>query len=264
MITFSIITITYNASKYIDRTTESVLQQTYRNIEHIIVDGASTDNTLMLEKDYMERSYSACNGHEIKITCEPDNGLYDAMNKGIKMASGDYVCFLNAGDKLHDIYTIETIVKNAELEVLLDSDLPLPAVLFGNTDIIDNEGHFLFHRRLTPPEQLTWRSFRKGMLVCHQAFYARADIAKTTPFDLKYKYSSDIDWCIRIMIEAERKGLLIKNIHAVTADYTQEGTTTTHHKESLQERYCIMKKNYGGFNTFMMHLWFVIRKFVKP
>lgn len=264
MITFSIITITYNASKYIDRTTESVLQQTYHQIEHIIVDGASTDNTLMLEKDYMERSYSACNGHEVRITCEPDNGLYDAMNKGLKMASGDYVCFLNAGDKLPDLYTIETIMKNAELEALQDSNLPLPAVLFGNTDIIDDQGNFLFHRRLTPPEQLTWRSFRNGMLVCHQAFYARTDIAKATLFDLNYKYSSDIDWCIRIMIEAEKRGLLLKNVHAVIAHYTREGATTAHHKESLQERYRIMSKYYGGFNTFMTHLWFVVRKFIKP
>jgi glycosyltransferase involved in cell wall biosynthesis len=264
MITFSIVTITYNAEKYIQRTYESVLQQSYPSIEHILVDGASTDNTLNIEKEYMEKSYAASNGHEVRIVCEPDNGLYDAMNKGLKMATGDYVCFLNAGDTLHDDNTIDTMVKNAELNEIQAEELPLPAVLYGDTNIVDDKGTFLFRRRLSPPENLTWRSFKYGMLVCHQAFYARTDIAKETPYNTNYKYSADIDWCIRIMQRAEQKGLLIKNTHATVADYMQEGTTTANHKKSLHERYQIMCNYYGSFNTFMMHAWFAIRKIIKP
>src|SRR5574344_22068 len=264
MITFSIITITYNAAQHLSRTTESVMRQTYPNIEHIIIDGASTDNTLTLAKEYMERSYTAMNGHEVRIVCEPDNGLYDAMNKGLRLATGDYICFLNAGDELHEMATLESITRNTELLDIQEANLPLPAVLSGDTDIVDGNGGFLFHRRLAPPEELTWRSFLNGMLVCHQAFYVRTDLAKATAYDLHYKYSADIDWCIRIMKMAEKKGLLLKNVHAVVANYMQEGTTTAHHKESLHERYQIMCKYYGKVNTMMMHLWFIVRKIIKP
>lgn len=264
MITYSIITITYDAAQHLPRTVESVLRQTYQDIEHIIIDGASTDDTLALAKDYMQRSYAAGNGHEVKIVCEPDNGLYDAMNKGLRMATGDYICFLNAGDELHDNNTLDNMTTNSDILDIQESNLPLPAALYGDTDIVDNKGRFLFHRRLAAPEQLTWRSFRSGMLVCHQAFYVRADIAKATLYDLHYKYSADVDWCIRIMKSAEAKGLLLYNTHLVTTKYMQEGATTAHHKESLHERYEIMCKYYGKTSTVIMHLWFVIRKIIRP
>ena len=98
MITFSIVTITYNAETVLGKTVDSVLCQSYPHIEHIIIDGASTDGTVQVAQDYMHRSYAAANGHEVRIVSEPDNGLYDAMNKGLKQVSGDYVLFLNAGD----------------------------------------------------------------------------------------------------------------------------------------------------------------------
>ena len=98
MIRFSIVTITYNAESVLGKTADSILAQTYPHLEHIIIDGASTDATLQVAQDYMQRSYAASNGHEIRIVSEPDNGLYDAMNKGLRQASGDYVLFLNAGD----------------------------------------------------------------------------------------------------------------------------------------------------------------------
>ena len=94
-----------------------------------------------------------------------------------------------------------------------------PVVVYGDTDIIDEKGNFLYHRRLQPPEKLTWRSFRDGMLVCHQAFYARLDIAKKIPFNTHFRYSADIDWCIKIMREGEKEGLLLRNVHAVIANY---------------------------------------------
>lgn len=263
MITFSIITITYNAARYISRTTESVLQQSYPHIEHILVDGASTDSTLTLEKEYKRRSDTSGSGHHVIISSEPDEGLYDAMNKGLGMATGDYVCFMNAGDTLHRSNTIEAIVANTELGNTQISHQLLPAVLYGDTDIVDNEGMFLFHRRLSPPEHLSWLSFLHGMLVCHQAFYARTDIAQTIPYNTRYKYSADFDWCIQVMRKAQHNRLPIKNVHATVADYMQEGTTTAHHQESLRERYHIMCKYYGPFTTFLIHLWFVIRSVIK-
>ena len=98
MIKFSIITCTYNAANELPGTLESVLNQNYLPVEHLIIDGASTDHSMELVHDYQVRSIEMENGHDIIVSSEPDKGLYDAMNKGIERATGDYVVFLNAGD----------------------------------------------------------------------------------------------------------------------------------------------------------------------
>lgn len=261
MITFSIVTITYNADNVLGKTVDSVFSQTYPHVEHVIIDGASTDDTLQVAQDYMQRSYAVSNGHEIRIVSEPDNGLYDAMNKGLRQVSGDYVLFLNAGDFFPDSEVLSNIARNVGLEGV--SREKLPVVLYGNTDIVDNDGRFLRHRRLQPPANLSWRSFRHGMLVCHQAFYARLDIAKTVPYDCRYRFSADVDWCIRIMKEAEIRHLPLLNLHLVVANYTEEGQSTIHHRESLNERYQIMCHHYGKIPTIFMHLWFAVRQIIK-
>lgn len=255
MMKFSIITITYNAASVLGRTTDSVLGQTYPYVEHIIIDGASTDDTLNVANDYSQRSYAAGNGHEIRILSEPDNGIYDAMNKGLLMAAGDYVCFMNAGDAYPNADVLQNIVEN----VGNGSSAASPAVIYGDTDIVDGEGKFISHRRLQPPDNLTWRSFHHGMLVCHQAFYARTDIAQKIPYDTRYRYSADVDWCIRIMKQAEAQHLPLLNLHATVANYAREGETTRHHKESLKERFRIMSRHYGKASTILMHLWFAVR-----
>ena len=128
---------------------------------------------------------------------------------------------------------------------------------------VDDNGHFLYHRRLSPPEQLTWKSFLHGMLVCHQAFYARTDFAIATPYDQQYHYSADVDWCIRIMKAAAKENVPLLNLHMVVVNYTQEGQTTLHHRESLFERYRVMNRHYGYVRTFLMHCWFVVRSIVR-
>ena len=249
------VTITYNAASVLQRTLDSVLRQDYPDIVHLIIDGASTDDTLAMVNDYIKRSNAAQNGHRIHVTSEPDKGIYDAMNKGLRSLDGDYVCFLNAGDFLPAPDTVSRIVGHIGDR--------LPAVLYGDTDIVDGEGRFLHHRRLSPPEHLTWKSFRQGMLVCHQAFYARTDFAIATPYDLLYRYSADVDWCIRVMKAAAKEDVPLHNLHMVVANYTEEGQTTLHHRESLLERYRVMSHHYGAIQTFFLHLWFVVRSVIK-
>ena len=99
MITFSVVTITYNAEDVLQPTLDSVLMQDYVHVEHLIIDGASTDNTVSIAEAYKRQSDEAENGHVVKIKSEPDGGLYFAMNKGLQQATGDYVVFLNAGDR---------------------------------------------------------------------------------------------------------------------------------------------------------------------
>ena len=259
MITFSVVTITYNAAAVLRPTLDSVMMQDYPNVEHLIIDGASTDETLAIAKAYQKLSDGAENGHVVKIQSEPDKGLYDAMNKGLRLATGDYIVFMNAGDRFPEADTLDKVM----LAAVVGDGEERPAVLFGNTDIIDDKGNFLYHRRLSPPERLTWRSFRYGMVVCHQAFYARIDIARSLPYDTTFRYSADVDWCIRVMKEGERQHLLLRNIHAVVANYMEEGQTTIHHKDSLKERFEVMRRHYGLLTTVLLHAWFAVRKLLK-
>ena len=109
MIRFSIVTVTYNAGELLRRTAETVLAQTYPCVEHLIIDGCSKDNTVEIAKEYKCENDEQDNGHEVVVVSEPDKGLYDAMNKGLRRATGDYVLFLNAGDTLPSDSTLDDI-----------------------------------------------------------------------------------------------------------------------------------------------------------
>ena len=240
---FSIITITFNAASVIEPTLQSVLSQTYTNYEYLLIDGGSTDDTVAKAK---------ASGIEFAhIVSERDNGLYDAMNKGIALATGDYLCFLNAGDAFYAPDTLQTIANTA---MAYDT---FPCVLYGETAEVDDDRNFVRMRRLSVPEKLTWKSFRSGMLVCHQAFYARRDIAPM--YDLKYRLSSDVDWCIKVM----KKSSKLVNVNAVVVNYLQNGLSLQRHRESLKERFWIMSKHYGLLPTIARHLWFVVRAVIK-
>lgn len=257
MITFTVVTCTFNAGQVLQRTLDSVLRQEYNKVEHLVLDGRSNDNTVALALSYKEKSDLAACGHSVVVVSEPDSGLYDAMNKGLQRASGDYVVFLNAGDVFPSPATLQHVAACVEEGVVL------PAVLYGDTDIVDAAGQFLRHRRLAPPEQLSWKSFRRGMLVCHQAFYARTDIARNNPYDLSYRLSADVDWCIRVMKEADRRRLPLTYVHEVVVNYLDGGMSVTSHKASLRERFRLMAHHYGWLSTLAMHAWFVVRAVLK-
>ena len=239
----SVITVTYNAEKVIENTLQSVFSQTYQHIEYIVIDGASKDQTRAMVEKYGNRIQT--------LISEPDQGLYDAMNKGIALATGDYLCFLNAGDSFHKEDTLEQLVQSIK-------ESQLPDVLYGETALVNTQGGFLRMRRLSTPEELTWKSFRQGMLVCHQAFFARRTLVE--PYNLSYRYSADFDWCIRVMKRAKN----LHNTHLTLIDYLDEGMTTQNRKASLLERFRIMSHHYGLLSTVAYHFWFIWRLFIKP
>lgn len=241
---FSIITVTYHAESVLEETILSVVSQTYHNIEYIIVDGASKDRTLSIVNKYRDKIQA--------VVSEPDKGLYDAMNKGLKIAKGEYVCFLNAGDTFHEDDTLQLIVHQ------LNKSNVLPDVIYGETALVDAQRHFVRMRRLQTPDTLNWKSFRQGMLVCHQAFIAKRALAET--YDLNYRFSADFDWCIRVM----KKASLLHNTRLTLIDYLDEGMTTKNRKASLKERFRIMAKHYGYISTVLHHIWFVLRLLLKP
>lgn len=235
---FTIITVTYNAAETITRTMESVAAQTCDNFEHLIIDGASKDGTVGIAKKLATR--------HCMITSERDRGLYDAMNKGIARADGQYLIFLNAGDTFHSADTLQRIadtIKNQNF----------PGVVYGQTQLVDADGNRVADRHLTAPQKLNYKSMADGMVVCHQAFVALAKLAPL--YDLRYKYSADYDWCIQCL-QHSRNNVLLPGI---MIDYLQEGMTTANHKDSLIERFRIMCFYYGTVFTIIKHLSFLPR-----
>lgn len=233
----SVVTITYNAAEVIQPTLESLNQQTFRNFEHLVIDGASKDNTVDLVRGMCPDSI---------VRSEPDKGLYDAMNKGLRSARGRYILFLNAGDSFHSSDTLRLYAEAAYND---------PYIIYGDTDIVDSERRFLQHRHLSVPDRLTFKSFANGMLVCHQAFMARRDIAPE--YNLDYRFSADYEWTLRCLQASEPSRNI--NLHAVTIDYLSDGLTDKNHRASLRERYEIMCQYFGTIPTILRHIYFAFR-----
>ena len=246
----SVITVCRNAEATIGRTIESVSRQTARGeIEYIVVDGLSGDGTVGIVRDAETRG--KLEGVEVRVVSERDSGIYDAMNKGLRMATGEYVWFVNAGDEIAEADTVEKMLKGWR-----GAD-----VLYGDTLIVDDEGRAIGQRRLSPPEELTWRSFRRGMLVSHQSFVARRELCPE--YDTQYKYSADFDWCVKILKKAGK----VANTRMTLSRFLDGGMTKHHIAEGLKERFRIMTGHYGIVKTVWSHIpiavkffWFWITK----
>lgn len=230
----SIITVVYNGQSLIERTIKSVLAQTYTNIEYIIIDGASSDGTLKIAEKYQ---------HQIAvIQSGKDNGIYDAMNKGLAIATGDYVLFLNAGDELYLNETIKYIFSFGDADVY-----------YGNTAVVNEQGELLGDRRLSPPEELNWKSLKYGMCVSHQSFIAKLSL--TEKYNLDYSVSSDIDWVISVL----KKSSKITNTQNYISKFLEGGTSNKRRKTALGERFRIMSNHYGFFQTLLNHIYILFR-----
>jgi len=220
----------YNNVRDIERTINSVLNQTYPKIEYIIIDGKSNDGTLAVIEKYRSKVS--------KIVSEPDKGIYDAMNKGLALATGDYVLFMNSGDEIFDEHTVQDIFDSA----------PGADIYYGETEMYNDNWQSLGRRRHEAPEQFDWKSFKYGMSISHQAIYIKRSII--TPYDLSYKYSSDIDW----IIKAAKKASSIVNVHRYVAKYLVGGMSKKKHRESLKERFNIFTKYYGLIPNIINHI----------
>lgn len=235
--TLSIITVTYNAATLLEKTIRSVIDQSYTIIEYIIVDGGSTDGTIDIIKRYESKIR--------KWISEPDHGIYDAMNKGLKMATGEFVWFINAGDELPNAHIVEQVFCN----------FPLSDVYVGETMIIDSLGNDIGLRRLRAPLNLSWKDFRFGQRVSHQAFIARRNLAPL--YNIHYKHSADTDWQIKILRKSER----VANTGLVLCRFLDGGKSKQNIIPSLRERFRIMIKNYGLVATIFNHVVIGIKFF---
>lgn len=233
----SVITITFNAAGVVRPTIESLCAQTFRNFEHIVIDGDSSDNTLDIVRALSPQT---------RILSEPDRGIYDAMNKGLRMARGKYLLFLNAGDSLHSPETLSLYAEAADKN---------PDIIYADTVIVGSSRRILGPRHLSAPARLTLSSFSGGMLVCHQAFMMRRSLAPE--YDTRYRFSADYDWTVRCIAASSPDRCI--NLETVAIDYLADGTTDRNHLRSLRERLKIMCRHYGTFPTLLRHLSFAAR-----
>lgn len=234
----TIATVTYNAGKVIEKTLKSIKNQDFKDFEHLIIDGASHDDTIQKIKT---SGISATH-----IISERDNGLYDAMNKALKHAKGEYIIFLNAGDSFHSSHTLSLYAQAAQKGA---------DIIYGDTLIIDNDERIMGKRHLSAPRVLSRDSFSQGMLICHQAFMVKKSLAPL--YDLKYRFSADYDWCIKCIDRADIDSCV--NLNTVTVNYLNEGLTDHNKRASLKERFRIMSSRYGVFKTLARHVGFVFR-----
>lgn len=234
----SIITVTYNAASTLPATLASVEAQTFRDFEHIIIDGASTDATVAI----------ASASPSAQVISEPDRGLYDAMNKGLKRARGRYLLFLNAGDSLHSPSTLQHYAD------AIAAAPQQPGIVYGQTRLVDAQRRYVGERHLRAPEQLTPCSFLNGMVVCHQAMLVRRDLAPL--YDLRYRFSADYDWGCKVL-KASPLNVYIPDAYVV--DYLSEGLTTSNRRKSLIERFRAMSANYGLLATVISHFKILFR-----
>jgi glycosyltransferase involved in cell wall biosynthesis len=191
---FSIITVAYNSAKTIEQTLQSVTEQTYKDIEHIVIDGQSTDATLAIVKKYPQ----------LRVVSEPDKGIYDAMNKGIALATGDIIGILNADDVYYD----RTILEHVARAFVSTST----ASVYGDLVYVaqDNTETIIRHWR---SGQYRFGLFRQGWMPPHPTFFVRKEIyAQYGDFDLRLPLAADYEIMLRLLEK--------KNISTLYIPYT--------------------------------------------
>ena len=217
----SVVTVTYNAQDTIEETILSVINQDYDNIEYIIIDGNSNDSTVDIIKKY--------EGHISYWISEPDKGLYDAMNKGIAAAKGEWITFRNSGD---------LFLERNSLSKLFAEPIPSTTdVLYADCIHINDEGY-----KLSQPRPLS--TYRRAMPINHPATFIRTSLHKEMPFDLQYKISADYNMiyrCIELGKQFEYRPLAI-------VSFPIGGYANTHWKDAIKECCRIQGRNksFGG------------------
>ena len=232
-ILFSIISVSYNCKDYVDLTLSSLLNQSYNDYELIIIDGKSTDGTLDEINKYKNKFAN------IKIVSEEDSGIYDAMNKGVRYASGKYVFFLNFGDAFFD----NNLLENVASKMRSNKD-----VYYGDIErqgtIIKQEGRFNLFNFV----------YQEGM-VCHQSIFVRRTLLEKHPFDLKHKICADRDFLIKIL----KDNCSVEYIGLTICHYDDAGESSN--LDALHKDSDAVSYKWGGLKARLFI--FVMRKLGK-
>lgn len=241
----SIITVVYNSRENLKKTINSIRNLNYPKLEYIIIDGGSDDGSVEIIKNNLDIID--------KWISESDKGIYDAMNKGINLATGEYLWFINAGDEVSD--------SNILNEIFIKNNFSNADVIYGDTELVDSKGISYGKRKLKrPPKNLTWEKMIDGMIITHQALIVKKKVS--VYYDLKYIYCSDIDWIIRVLKNSKK----IINTNMFLCRFQLGGYSRKNTLKSLVERFKILIKYFNPLYVILNHiklgfkfLWHIIR-----
>ena len=237
----TVVTISYNAVNDIEKTILSVIGQSYSNIEYIIVDGGSKDGTVDIIRKYDE---------DISIwISEADKGRYDGMNKGIAMASGEWILFMNSGDCFHDNKVIEDIFGRDD--ICFDK----VGVVWGDTDFYN--GNEFVSKSTKIPFYKSFMPYRTGMGITHQSMFIKTCLAKQLMFDLKYKIAADFGMAYKIY----KLGFKFKYIARIVSNYDINGISSDPQNgiATLHETLSIFRESNSKFSlSYLIYCLFIV------
>lgn len=243
----SVVTVVFNDETEIEATIQSVLDQSYPKIELIVIDGKSTDGTL--------KKLDAFRPKIDHFLSESDQGIYDAMNKGISLASGEWIYFLNAGDQFMQSDTLNEIAEQLQLDG--------PDLVYGKH--LADYGYFERIHRPGPLDQLKY-----GMVFSHQALFVRTELLKSQAFDLTYQLAADFDFIYRQYQENKK----FKEVETIIASLKAEGVSERQISKTHAERKKIVCSYESGWTKFQLSWWYFrkavhlrivqIAKFILP
>ncbi len=226
----SIITVVFNNKENFIKTIKAVRNQKYDNLEFVVIDGGSTDGTLEVIKS----------GNDVidYFISEKDNGIYDAMNKGLNKATGEFVWFVNSGDIPSEDDILQKVFLNGS-----DGD-----VYYGDIEMVDEEGNSFGNRTLkVPPKELNWKKMIDGMVVSHQSMIARRSLCED--YNINYKYVADIDWAIKLL----KKSNKVINTNLTLSKFLIGGFSRKYTMKSLKERFRMLCKHFNCLYVILNH-----------
>lgn len=238
----TVVTVVFNNKDGIRETIESVINQTLP-CEYIIIDGGSTDGTVDIIKEY-----------DTQIdywVSEPDNGIYDAMNKGIKVATGEWILFMNSGDTFHNEYVLERIFSQSYNEKV--------GVIWGNTDLY-RDGRYVTKYKNRPFYEHLSTAFR-GVGICHQSTFVRTSLAKQLMFDTSYKISADFN----MMYLIYKQGYTFVHNPTTVSNFDISGISATSASNILMsEKKRVIHHKYNRlYYWWYQYVYRYIKKFAK-
>lgn len=235
----TVITIVFNAENQIEKTIRSVISQKYSDLEYLVIDGKSKDKTLEIINRYSSKIS--------KIISEPDKGIYDAMNKGIATANGEWILFMNAGDT----FCNPDVLEKLEMEKVKDD----VSVVYGDSISVYGQDHFYF-----PAKNLETLRY-SGMAFCHQAVFVRRSVLLSHPFDLSYKMLADYNLFRTLLLE----GVKFEYKQIPVCIYGVDGGITDSHQWLCHQEFNrILQRKESIVSRFYFALKNFIRRFLRP
>ncbi len=241
-IKISVVTVCYNAESEIEKTMQSVLKQNYQNIEYVIKDGYSKDNTNQIINKY--KSLFEKKGISLQHIVSKDRGIYDAMNVAVKNCSGDWVIFMNAGDLFYNEAVIDDVFNRKDWSGV--------DVIYGHTllRLSEKKGYITNHSA---------DFLEAGMTLCHQSLFVRKELLRQYPFDCQYKIKADYDQMLRL----KRNGCVFTRVNAIISDRDLEGVSNKMTKLCDKEDNMLMARyglNWKKKNSALRYIKEMIKK----